>query len=76
MKEVVRHLAVVSAIGLIVLGVLVFCEPTSETPIKLLAILGFLAAILIIVAIEWWRRDEEEYERQIERRNKYRMLKS
>jgi len=68
-KEVVRHLAIISAIGLIVLGVLVFCEPTFETPIKLLAILGFLAAILIIVAIEWWRRDEEEYEKRIQKIN-------
>lgn len=76
MKEVVRHLVLISAIGLIVLGVLVFCEPTSGTPIKTLAIVGFIASILIIVAVEWWRRDEEEYEKRIERRNKYRNLKS
>jgi len=68
MKDVVRHLSEVVAIGLVVLGVLVFLMPTAETYTKIIAIVGFIAAVLILVSVEWWRRDEEYYEEKLQKK--------
>lgn len=63
MKSVIQTLSILSSIALVVLGVLALLVPTSVILIKSMIITGFIAAVLIIVSIEWWRRDEEDYEK-------------
>ena len=68
MKSVIQTLSILSSISLVVLGVLALLVPTSVVLIKCMIITGFIAAISIIVSIEWWRRDDEEYEERLKKK--------
>ena len=68
MKSVIQTLAIVSSMALFTLGVLAFSMPLSEVFIKAMAIVGFIAAVLIIVLLECWRRDEEYYKVRLKKK--------
>jgi len=67
MKFVVRFFASISAIALVVLGIVSFILP-AETIVMFMSIVGIIAGVLITIVVEWWIKDENYYEERLKKK--------